>query len=229
MTYESYDPTAPDTAAPAQHVSDLTPGTYRAVAREWDWDTSLSGDVCLALVFELTDDSAPAGYRIDGRMYFRTDKPDAKGRTEFDRSLEALRAMGLQGDDLSVIVGPMGGGLDAGEASLVVDINAKGYPQVKFVNAPRGPRTRELKTFNPPDAQQRGAFFAQARARMQATTAAAKASGTTPTARAQAPQGQPVARGPQAPQQRPQRQAPQPPRESRYATEPVGDDSDIPF
>lgn len=158
-------------------MTTIDAGNYTAKATRWAWDTAKDGGMCLALVFEITEGDA-AGAQIDGRLYFDTDRADANNRTAADRSMEALRAMGLRGG-MESITDEGGGGLDAGTVHLVVEINAKGYPTVKYINAPRG--GRELRTFSPPGAQAKQTFFAQMNARLRAAEQGARASGTAPT------------------------------------------------
>lgn len=153
----------------------LPEGTYRARAREWDWDTTKNGDMCLAVMFELLD--GRPGYQLDGRLYFDESKPDAKGRTALSRSMEVLAAMGLEGADLSVIDANTGG-LNGGEVNLVTTINEKGYPAIKFINTPR--QQRDLRTFAPPAQNEKQAFFARMKARTESLVAKSAASGTAP-------------------------------------------------
>ena len=143
MTIEThYDET------PAENSNALPPGTYRARAQSWAWDTTKNGDPCIALMFELLD--GKPGYQIDGRLYLDESKPDAKGRTAHSRSMEALHAMGLQGDLTADLAG-----IDQGEVNLVTDINEKGYACVKWMSqslfcwmrffGPRGPHGRRRR------------------------------------------------------------------------------------
>ncbi len=157
-------------------TTQITPGTYTAKAMRWAWDTTQSGAMCLALLFELAD-GEHGGTQIEGRLYFDTDRADAKGRTTADRSMEALRSMGLKGDLDTIDEGT--GGLDAGAVTLVIENNAKCYPAVKYINAPGG-SGRDLKTFAPPAQDAKRAFFAAMKARTGAQTAASRASGTGP-------------------------------------------------
>ena len=220
---------------PARSSSDLPDGTYRARAVEWSWDTAKSGEPCIALMFELLDHN---GYRIDGRLYLDTDKQDSKGRTSLDRSMEALRAMGLQGPIVADLQG-----LDAGEVSLVTEHNQKGYPAVRWINAPR--KARELRTFEVPQTGALNGFLAKLNARMQSVTAGQRASGTAPMAAPivqPASQQRPVARPQPAAQGRPaqeiqvRRVAPAqqpaqkaPPKLHGQTAGEFGDDSDVPF
>lgn len=168
-------------------MTTINAGTHTARAKRWAWDTTKDGAMCLALVFEITEGEAQ-GAQIDGRLYFDTERADTHGRTAADRSVEALRAMGLQGGLDTIDDGT--GGLDAGTVSLVVETKENGYPAVKYVNAPRG--GRDLRTFAPPAADTKRAFFAQMNARLKAADAGARAAGTRPTQPApQRPAGPP--------------------------------------
>lgn len=169
MTTTHYDET--------ETTTNLHAGTYGARCTAWSWDTTKNGDPCLALLFELT--AGKPGYALDGRLYFDTDKEDSKGRTAADRSLEALHAMGFEGDLGSLdMLDADPDCIKAGTVDLVVEINEKGYPRVKFVNAPRS--ARELRVFAEPDAQTKGGFFAKMRARGAALAAKTAATGTRP-------------------------------------------------
>lgn len=237
----AYDPNETDgynDSAPANNT-DLPAGTYRARAVQWGWDEDKNGDPCVALLFELSE--GKPGYRLDGRLYLDESKPDAKGRTALSRSMEALRAMGLDGQipgDLSTV------DLSAGEVSLVVEINAKGYPFAHFINAPRAPR--ELRTFATPAPQKVNAFLAKINARLKATEAASRASGTASmqTQPARQPVQQPAqgartaptqaraAQSPNGPQrgaQAPQRGNQPPPKVHGQTAGEFGGDDDIPF
>lgn len=189
---------------------------HPARAVRWLWDTAPKGGVCLALILRLA-----SGEEIRGRLYFDTDQADKNGRTTADRSMEALRAMGLQGD-LDTIDEDVGG-LDQGDVEVVIRIKDNGYPEAKFINAPR--TGAALKAFAPPPVDAKKAFFAAMKARAQAAGAASKATGTAPAQATRTP----------APQQRQaaQRPAPQPtrgPQTQAYdPMEGAGDDIEIPF
>ena len=197
MTTTHYDET------PAENSNALPPGTYRARAQSWAWDTTKNGDPCIAIMFELID--GKPGYQIDGRLYLDESKPDAKGRTALSRSMEALHAMGLQGDLTADLAG-----IDQGEVNLVTDINEKGYACVKWINAPRSPR--ELRTFAPPPAQTLNAFLSRVNGGLRAAEMAQRASGT----RAGGQSGQSHQSGGQTHQ--PVRPAPSAPAQARAAT-----------
>ena len=236
MTTTHYDETAP-----ASHDT-LPPGTYTARAISWAWDTDKSGDPCIKIMFALSD--GRPGYQLDGTLYLDESKPDAKGRTALDRSMEALRAMGLDGDLTAEL-----DGIDRGDVSLVTDINAKGYACVKWINAPRS--ARELRTFAPPQPQQLNSFLAKLNAKSRALSARAQASGTRPAAQPQQAQqprqsapaqraananARPMARPMAQPQhQQHQQRAQQPvqrqasPRMPPSGSQEFGADDDIPF
>jgi len=163
----------------------LDDSRHLARAVRWLWDTAQSGGMCLALILRLT-----SGEEVRGRLYFDTDKADKNGRTTADRSLEALRAMGLEGDVDTIDEDT--GGLDRGDCEVVIKIKENGYAEAKFINAPRGGQT--LKAFAPPPVDQKKAFFAQMKARAAATQASAKATGAPVQRPAPAPTPRPVAR-----------------------------------
>lgn len=183
--------------------TNITPGNYSARAINWHWDTPKSGTgMCLALMLRV--ESGPhAGAEVRGTLYFDTERVDAKGRTAADRSIDALRSMGLRGE-LDTI-DENAGGLDAGTVSIVVETNDKGYPFAKYINP-----ASSFSAFAPPPADAKRAFFAQMKARTRAAEQGARASGTTP-------------RSPAAPQ----RNAP-PPKPTGFASQESADD-DIPF
>jgi len=196
----------------ADHSLGLLDGSkHPARAVRWLWDTAPKGGVCLALILRLA-----SGEEIRGRLYFDTDQADKNGRTTADRSMEALRAMGLTGD-LDTIDEDVGG-LDQGDVEVVIRIKENGYPEARFINAPRG--TATLKAFAPPPVDEKKAFFAKMKARAQAVGAASKASGTAPAQTTRAP----------APQQRPAVQPTRGPQTQAYdPMEDAGGNDDIPF
>lgn len=209
----------------------LQPSTYTARAREWSWDTDRDGNPCLALMFEI-EGGEHAGYQIEGRLFLDETKADKNGRTALDRSMEALRAMGLKGDLVADLAG-----LDAGTVEIVTDINEKGYAKIKYINAPRA--ARELRTFAPPDAGSLGGFLAKINARSRAIAARVQASGTVqvspqpqrPAAPAQRAASANAAPRPQQTQQRAQQPAQRqaPPRMPPSGSQDFGADDEIPF
>ena len=126
---------------------DLKPGTYPARTRLFAWDTDRNGEVCLNLLLTLVDCEAE-GIEVEGKLFFDTERVDAKGRTAADRSMEVLRAMGLPGGTLESIDAE-DGGINNGLVSVVVEITDKGYPVAKYINAPGGGRG-EVKVWAPP-------------------------------------------------------------------------------
>lgn len=167
------------------------------------WDKAQRGGLCLALKLRITT-GPRAGECLTGRLYFDTDRADDKGRTAADRSMEALDAMGCNGDLESIVDGDGAGVLDQGDVEIVVGINAKGYPGAKFINPPSS-GGGDVRAFDAPSEGDKRSFFAQMKARAQANGMRAKASGTAPAARTAAPAARPAP----APQQRP---TPQPTR-----------------
>lgn len=187
-------------------TNQITPGTYTARATRWHWDTSRNGDMCLALMLRI-DGGPHDGQSVRGTLYFDTERADTKGRTAADRSLEALRSLGLRGGVDTIDEGT--GGLDAGQVSVVVEINDRGYPVAKYINA-----LSTFSAFAPPPADAKRAFFAQMNARLKTAEAGARAAGTRP-----AQPTQPTA---------PQRPA-GPPRGFAQSSAPAADTDDVPF
>lgn len=183
----------------------IDPGTYTARATRWHWDTPKSGDgMCLAMMLRI-EEGPYAGTELRGTLYFDTERTDAKtGKTAADRSIDALRCMGLVGG-LDSIDDNGGGGLSTGLASVKVEINEYGKPFAKYINA-----HTPFTAFAPPGAQAKQAFFAQMNARLRAAEQGARAAGTARPA--PAPQRAPAPR--------------QPPRGFDAGQ---GDDSDVPF
>jgi hypothetical protein len=113
-------------------IKDVKAGTYSARPTLFAWDTDKNGEVCMPMMLELCDCDY-AGIQVEGRLYFDTDRVDSKGKTAADRSMETLRAIGLPGGTLESIDEH---GIGNGLVSVVVDINAAGYPVAKFINPP---------------------------------------------------------------------------------------------
>ena len=165
------------------NTNTITPGTYTARATQWHWDTTKDGEMCLKLKFQ-TKSEPP--HEVNGTLYFNTDKADQKGRTAADRSMEALRSMGLRGD-LDTVTAEGGGGLSQGDVSIVVEINDRGFAFAKYINP-----VASFTPFAPPSQDAKRAFFAQMKARTAGATQAARAAGTTPRAQSAAPKGPPI-------------------------------------
>lgn len=182
-------PADPD-PAPARSHANVEPGTYPARFARWHWDTSKKGDMCLAAMLRITGGPFD-GQQVRGTLYFDTDKADKNGRTAADRSMEALRSAGLVGE-LDAI-DENAGGLDAGEVSISVEVNDKGFSFAKYINA-----ASTFSAFAPPPPDAKAQFFAQMRARAQGTAQGQRATGAAPV------HGQPQ-RGPVQGQQGQQR------------------------
>jgi hypothetical protein len=158
-------------------IKDVKAGTYSARPTLFAWDTDKNGEVCMPMMLELCDCDY-AGIHVEGRLYFDTDRVDSKGKTAADRSLETLRAIGLPGGTLESIDEH---GIGNGLVSVVVDINAAGYPVAKFINPPGGGGRNRVKVFEAPAPDAKAAFFAKMRALSGA--APARANGNPPAQR----------------------------------------------
>lgn len=199
----AYDTTENETAAPY-----LPPqGHYDAKATSWCWEKSKAGETYLALLFAFTapgEDGNNRNWTCRGALFFG-EKPDAKGRMPWQKSLDVLRAMGLDGDDLSVIdenVGPIGeGAVDIEvehEAYTDRDGNDRVALKAKWINPPQVAKT--LTARNAPEAHEKQSFMQQMKARIRAAEMAQKASGVQRT-NAPAQTHQPVRPAPSAPAQ----------------------------
>lgn len=134
-------------------------GMYPGRLKLFAWDTDKNGEVCLPMMLELCDCEF-AGVQVEGRLYFDTERVDAKGKTVADRSLETLKAMGLSGGLESIDTDGIGEGL----VSVVVAINDAGYPFARYVNPPGGGWRNGVKVFEAPSTDAKAAFFAKMRA-----------------------------------------------------------------
>lgn len=109
--------------------SNLIPqGTYTAKAVDWKFGYTEKGDPQVGVSFEITQEGSQKGRHITKYLFF-TEKT-------VDRSIDSLRYMGLDGDDLSVLAN-RGGGLDKNEVSIVVEhdtYNDKTRAQVSWIN-----------------------------------------------------------------------------------------------
>lgn len=200
MNYQQHDYTADDHSqlpadpAPRSHTANVEPGSYTAKFTRWHWDTSKRGEMCLAVMLRVIGGPFD-GQQVRGTLFFDTDKADKNGRTSADRSMEALRSAGLAGELDSI--DENAGGLDAGEVSISVEVNDKGYSFAKYINA-----ASTFSAFQPPAPDTKAAFFAQMKARQQGQQMGQRATGAVPV------QGQHVQRAPQGMQGQ-QRPAPQ--------------------
>lgn len=180
----AYDPTENETPAPY-----LPPqGHYDAKATSWCWEKSKAGETYLALLFAFTapgEDGNNRNWTCRGALFFG-EKPDAKGRMPWQKSLDVLRAMGLDGDDLSVIdenVGPIGEGAVDIEVEHEAYTDKEGNDRValkaKWINPPQAAKT--LTARNAPEAHEKQSFMQQMKARIRSAEMAQKASGTRPS------------------------------------------------
>ena len=191
---QNYSDTSASPHAQTRSHATVDPGTYTARFARWHWDTRKKGDMCLAAMLRIVGGPFD-GRQVRGTLYFDTDKADKNGRTAADRSMEALRSAGLAGDLDAIDENT--GGLDAGEVSISVEINDRGFAFAKYINA-----ASTFSAFQPPAPDAKAQFFAQMKAHQQGTAQAQRATGTQPTA-----QRAPVA--PVAPAQTQQRPAAQ--------------------
>ena len=133
-------------------------GTYRGKARSWALAESPNkGTPEVAVEFELTDPEM-GGQGITWHGYLT--------EGAFERTVQALRYCGWEGDDLSAL-----DGLDKNEVSLVVEnetYNGKTHAKVKWVNKPGG-----LAIKAPMPADKVKTFAAQMRGRIRALDAQA--------------------------------------------------------
>lgn len=254
-TNEAYDPNADGTYTDSATRSGpyLPPaGHYDARATSWTWEKSKnSGDTYLALIFTFSapdENGNDRTWTCRGALFFG-EKPDAKGVMPWQKSMKVLRAMGLQGDDLSVIeenAGPIGEGVVdievEHEAYTGNDGNERVALKAKWINPPQS--AKMLTARNAPEAHEKQSFMQKMAARIRAAEAAGRATGAAPIAHPPAQQ-RPIARPQPAAQGRPQgngqvqsgqpsaRQAQPaqkaPPKLHGQTAGEFGDDSDVPF
>ena len=110
----------------------IEPGTYSARATAWAWDTTQNGKPFLTINFDVE------GATVRGRLYFDTDRTDTNGRTGADRSMEALRAMGLRTNLRALVTGAER--IDVGRVQVKTENNAAGYPVVKYIDPLQPPK-----------------------------------------------------------------------------------------
>ncbi len=193
-------------------------GTYRARAVEGALGHTEGGNPQLAVQFTLLDDDVQ-GQTIAWYGYF-TEKTQ-------ERTVQALRYCGWQGDDLTDL-----SGIDANEVQIVVDheeYNGVTRAKVQWVNDGAGLRMKSRMSQGDAAAfaaKMRGAIVAQ-RQKGGGSPATGAKPGTTPASRtaSQARGGTPPAgtRGPRTSAQR----EPEPP-PGEYGGE-AGFDDEIPF
>lgn len=174
-----------------EHGNEIQDGTtHPARLVAWEWDTTSDGDMYLAVIARIADGPF-AGMDLRGRLYFQTDRADKNGRTAADRSMETLRAAGLQGT--LETVDATTGALDAGVLSVVVERkvgnDGNTYVNAKYLNPPRG---ASIKTFAPPTPDAKRAFFAQMKQREAAAGRAVAQPPTQPRPVTKAPSSTPT-------------------------------------
>lgn len=135
----------------------------RSKALEWALGESEKGNPFIAVSFKVKDPLDGVEKFVSWRGHF-TDLTT-------DRTIESLRYLGFEGDDLSNLVG-----LDKNEVDLVVEdeeYEGKTYARVQFINQPRGATVKtvlegqKLSTFA---AQMKSAFRAHDAANGKRTT-----------------------------------------------------------
>lgn len=140
----------------------------RSKALEWKLGESDGGKPYLGVSFKVKDTLDGEEKFVGWRGFFT--------EATTDRTIESMRYMGFEGDDLSNLVG-----LDKNEVELVVEdeeYEGKMYPRVQWVNKPRGPMVK-----NELDGQKLSAFAAQMKSAFRAHDAAeGKRVGTKPAA-----------------------------------------------
>lgn len=102
---------------------------YKARAVDGSLAVAGTGTENVAVLFSITSAGEYAGYQITWYGYL-TD-------AAIDRTLDALRLCGWEGDDLNRLTG-----LDRNEVEIVIeheeDLNGKTHAKVKWVNGPGG-------------------------------------------------------------------------------------------
>lgn len=124
----------------------------RSKAKEWQLGESETGSPFIMVSFPVKNEDGTERF-LAWRGYF-TEKTT-------ERTIESLRFMGFEGDDLTNLVG-----LDTLEVDLVVEdeeYEGKTYERVQFINKPRGPAVKK-----PLEGQKLGAFAAQMKAAFRA-------------------------------------------------------------
>lgn len=145
----------------------------RSKAQEWTLGESESGKVYLAVSFKVKDTDGEEKF-LGWRGFF-TDATT-------ERTIESMRAMGFEGDDMTNLVG-----LDKNEVDLVVEdeeYEGKTYARVQWVNKPRGPMVKTVL-----EGDKAKAFAASMKAAFRAHDAAGGKRTNTKPAASSAPQG----------------------------------------
>ncbi len=142
----------------------------RAKALEWALGESQAGNPYVAVSFKVKD--------TDGEEKFVAWRGSFTDKTT-DRTIESLRFMGFEGDDLSKLEG-----LNKNEVELVVEdeeYEGELFARVQWVNKPRGPGVKVAL-----EGQKLSSFAAQMKAAFRAHDAA---NGKRTTSKPAAPAG----------------------------------------
>ena len=135
---------------------------YRGKAKEWTLSESSTGKVMIVVLFDILTEGA-SEKSLTWRGFFT--------EATTDRTIESLRAMGFEGDDLSQLVG-----LDKNEVDLVVEDEeytdsesgeVKTSAKVQWVNKPKA-----LSVKNVLEGDSLKSFAAQMKAAFRAADAA---------------------------------------------------------
>ena len=105
---------------------------FRSRAKEWVLGESGNGKPHIAVSFVVKDEEGGERY-VSWRGFF------IEGQT--DRTIESLRHMGFEGDDLTKLEG-----LDKNEVELVVEdeeYEGKTFERVRWINKIRGPAVKQ--------------------------------------------------------------------------------------
>lgn len=124
----------------------------RSKAKEWALGESNNGSAYVAVSFQVKDTDGEDKF-VSWHGFF-TEKTT-------ERTIEALRHMGFEGDDLTQLAG-----LDKNEVDLVIEdeeYEGKTFARVQFVNKPRGPSVKTAL-----EGQKLSAFAAQMKAAFRA-------------------------------------------------------------
>lgn len=128
----------------------------RSKALEWVLGESENGKPHIAVSFKIKDTDGEEKF-VSWRGFF-TD-------AAIDRTIESLRYLGFEGDDLGNLVG-----LDKNEVELVVEdeeYEGKVYARVQWINKPRAPMVKTVL-----EGQKLSAFAAQMKSAFRAHDAA---------------------------------------------------------
>jgi hypothetical protein len=186
---------------------------YRAKATSWAFGMTQGGKQQLGVAFDVLEEGVPDQEK---RLAWYGSFSDAA----FDRTIESLRILGWEGEDLTELDEGGPGRLDVNEVSLVVEDEE--YPEgsgqwtvkVQFVNKPGGGAVVKNR-MAPEDVK---SFAAQMRGKIRALNAS-QGKATAPVGQQRQPQPRPAPAPRSAPRPPPQR--PEPPPEAY--------DEDIPF